>query len=109
MISKLPEISGPAWPEIGKFHFWLRSGVSTLPPTFVYHYGLLARDRGQMVSVESDSILGGVKWVPCEEVEGLAALAWAAYERGEVFLVQRKHGDMWYEYLAVRRVGRPRN
>jgi len=102
-MSMLPEVSVAAWPSIGKFRFWLKSGAAHRPRTFVYHYGFLARDRGQLVPVETPSTLGGVKWVSCPEVEELGAAAWSAYERGEVVLAQRRRGDMWYEYLAIRR------
>ena len=102
-MSKLLEITGAAWPSIGKFRFWLASAIPNRPRTFVYHYGFLARDRGQTVPVETASVLGGVKWVSCPEVEELGAAAWSAYERGEVVLAQRRRGDMWYEYLAIRR------
>lgn len=102
-MSKLPEITPADWPEIGKFRFWLASAATHRPRTFTYHYGYLARDRGQFLPAQTASTLGGVKWVSCPEVEDLAELAWSAYERGEVVLVQRRHGEMWYEYLAIRR------
>ena len=102
-MSKLLEITPAEWPSIGKFRFWLVGGGPNRPRAFTYHFGFLARDRGQMVPVESASVLGGVKWVSCPEIEELAGLAWSAYERGEVVLAQRRHGDMWYEYLAIRR------
>ncbi len=102
-MSKLLEITPAEWPSIGKFRFWLESGATNRPRAFTYHYGFLARDRGQLVDAFTGSVLGGVKWVSCPEIEELAGLAWSAYERGEVVLAQRRRGDMWYEYLAIRR------
>lgn len=104
-MNKRVETIAAGWPSVGKFRFWLECGLSvpSLPRTFAYHYGMLSRDRGQTVETDTISVLGGVKWVPCPEIEEMAEMAWSAYERGEVVLAQRKHADMWYEYLAIRR------
>ena len=96
-------VTGQTWPTIGRFKFWLGADTSGQDRTFTYHFGMLAKDRGMFVSFETPSFLTGVKWVVCEEVEALAAAAWKAYEDGQVVLVQRRHQDMWYEYIAIRR------
>ena len=101
LMSKLRET--PAlWPSIGKFRFWLAHVSQSMPRSYSYHYGLLARDRGQLLTDGSSSLLGGVKWVVCEEVDAMATLAWEAQARGEVVLVQRRFEPMWYEYIAIR-------
>ena len=98
-----PEKPAPEWPNIGKFRFWLARPNWVRPSSFTYHWGFLAFDRGQFVEGTPNSILNDRRWVGCDDVAKIAKLAWGAYERGEVTLVQRKLGRNRYQYIAMRR------
>lgn len=94
------------WPNIGKFRFWLSCQIAGRPLSFTYHYGFLPLDRGQWLWGAAAGIENaGARYVACPEVEDMAALAWAAHERGEVELVQRRLGAERFEYIAIRRAG----
>ena len=102
MMAKVPAVVKD-WPTAGKCRFWLNHVSQSMPRTFVYHYGLLARDKGQwLADPDPAAILGCTHWVPCEEVTEMGRLAWDAAVRGDVMLVQRRFEEMWYEYIAVR-------
>jgi hypothetical protein len=64
----------------------------------VYHVGYLARDRERPHSRREPCV--------CERCAHAAAIgaaadaAWQAYRRGEVVLVQRRLGEMRFEYIA---------
>ena len=55
----------------------------------IYHLGSLMHDR-----------LRGPMF---QTVHGVALAAWEAYERGEVYLVQRKLSALQFEYIAIRK------
>lgn len=55
----------------------------------IYHEGYLLRDREHGPNMLA--------------VNGLALEAWAAVEAGKVIAVQRRVGDLHYEYLLVKR------
>ena len=41
-------------------------------------------------------------WVVAKKVDLMAKAVWVAYKLGDVFLVQRKLSDGYYEYIAIR-------
>lgn len=54
--------------------------------SFVYHFGLLAKDRRGK-----------------SDIEAIAKAAWDMYERRRVILIQRKKGDGYYAYIIIGR------
>lgn len=58
----------------------------------VYHEGYLVRDRGEPKK-RTDAQ---------QAVHDTATIAMRLYEQGSVNLVQRRRGEFWYEYVAVR-------
>ena len=86
-------------PGIGLVRAWLAGvGGAQKSHYFVYHRGHLEEDRGRWVVAEGNQ----VRWVVAEEVNKVAELMWAAYERGEVVLVQRRVGPGDWLYIAQR-------
>ncbi len=87
-------------PALGTVQAWLDGVVETHfeHEAFVYHRGYLAFDRAQIV-VGSDGI---PKVMICKEVDDVAKAVWAAHERGEVVLSQRRLGKMDWLYLMQR-------
>ncbi len=107
MMAIAKDIKVADWPSIGKFQFWLNWNTTATSRIFTYHYGFLALDKGQWLPGRTlGGIPGGERWVPCEEVTEIAALAWTAYEAGQVVLVQRKFEPLWYQYIAIRARGK---
>ncbi len=86
-------------PAIGIVQAWLDGVIGKFhnKDAFVYHRGHLAFDREQMVMGED-----GPKMVVCVEVDEVAKLTWAAHERGEVVLSQKRIGVRDWLYLAQR-------
>ena len=90
MTIKYNDLADQDWPTEGYFNYWLQhaSGGSL----YGYHFGLLALDRGTYDAVSGRN-----------DVHKLGSMAWEAYERGLVDLVQLKQDKGYYAYIAVRR------
>lgn len=84
------------------FQLWLKNARAG--DRFEYHRGFLVTDREKVVNMPN---YGTVAHVFYEPVHSVGQVAWQAYERGSVDLVQKKldrHGN--YAYMAVKRKGR---
>jgi len=93
--------------KITHFDAWLEGaeqGEST-----VYHRGSLAYDRDEQMLDPAQEYRGDPprpNTIPTPAAKAVYALAdavWRAMERGAVHLVQRRHGENDYEYLAIKR------
>lgn len=73
------------------FMTWLKTAKHR--DRYIYHTGFLMRDRLQ---------LSPYGYVPTP-IHHVANTVWFAYEKGLVFLFQRRRGPMDYEYIASRR------
>lgn len=90
------EITVPA------FERWL--ATSRPRDRFVYHRGFLAADREEVTLLPQ---LGKYVHVFHEPMHSLGQIAWHAYERGLVTLVQKKlPNGRGFEYIAFKRSSR---
>ena len=83
---------------ISKFEKWLES--APVGSRIVYYTGLLAADRE---SVAFAPQYNGFVHVLHEPIHTLGLMAWLAYERGIVTLVQKRAFNNAFDYIAFKR------
>lgn len=83
---------------ISKFEKWLET--SPVGSSIVYYTGHLAADRESVALVPA---YNGFVHVLHEPIHTIGLMAWLAYERGVVTLVQKRADRNAFDYIAFKR------
>ena len=75
----------------------LAAWIATSNPgeSIVYHNGFLSRDRQRILNDAEGAVI--------DKIRRVAEMAWMFAGIGQVSLVQRRIGELMYDYIAIRR------